>query len=119
MSKCDSCNGFSNSVYILEAEGGPIPDRAVIGVRIKLCSSCHLRPERLYIVNRLCAEVLVPPSYWFGRASAWSSTIRVVRSPRGQRIPRFWYEPEIYSSGSWNETGPEPARALDEDGRSL
>lgn len=103
MIKCNACEAFSADVHILEAEGGPMPDRGVIAVRIKICNSCYSRPERSQLLSRLCADILVPPSYWFGRNTAWSSTIRVVRSPRGQRPPRFWYEPESHPLGYWNQ----------------
>jgi hypothetical protein len=102
MPKCDACEAVSSDTHVLEAEGGPMMDRGVVAVRIRLCSPCHARPERSAVLNRLCAEVLVPPSYWFSRAHVWSSTLRMVRSPRGQRAPmiHFWYEPEIYAPGS-------------------
>jgi hypothetical protein len=100
MNKCCVCGVLSNDVHVLEAEGGPTPDREIIAVRIKICSSCYSRPDRSQLITHLCAEVLVPPSYWFGRTIAWSSAIRMVRSPRGQRAPRFWYEPEVRALGS-------------------
>jgi hypothetical protein len=106
MLKCNACGAISGDVRILEAEGGPVPDRAVIAVRIKICDSCYSRPERSQLLSRLCADILVPPSYWFGRNIAWSSAIRVVRSPRGQRAPRFWYEPEAHPLGYWSRARP-------------
>ncbi|HLK87743.1 MAG TPA: hypothetical protein VKT27_14670 [Candidatus Binataceae bacterium] len=104
MNKCDACEAISGDVHILEAEGGPMPDRGVIAVRIRICNSCYSRPERSQMLSKLCGDILVPPSYWFGRSLAWSSAIRVVRSPRGQRAPRFWYEPETHPLGYWNQT---------------
>src|ERR1700740_289574 len=106
MLKCNACGAISGDVRILEAEGGPVPDRAVIAVRIKICDSCYSRPERSQLLSRLCADILVPPSYWFGRNIAWSSAIRMVRSPRGQRAPRFWYEPEAHPLGYWSQARP-------------
>jgi len=99
MLKCNACGAVSGDVHILEAEGGPMPDRGVVAVRIKICNSCYSRPDRSQLLSQLCADILVPPSYWFGRNIAWSSAIRVVRSPRGQRAPRFWYEPEAHPLG--------------------
>ncbi|MGA8567948.1 MAG: hypothetical protein WB580_09180 [Candidatus Binataceae bacterium] len=106
MLKCNACGAVSGDVHILEAEGGPMPDRGVIAVRIKICNSCYSRPERSQLLAQLCADILVPPSYWFGRNIAWSSAIRVVRSPRGQRAPRFWYEPEAHPLGYWSQSRP-------------
>jgi hypothetical protein len=106
MLKCNACGAISGDVHILEAEGGPMPDRGVIAVRIKICNSCYSRPERSQLLAQLCADILVPPSYWFGRNIAWSSAIRVVRSPRGQRAPRFWYEPEAHPLGYWSQSRP-------------
>ena len=107
MLKCNACGAISADVHILEAEGGPMPDRGVVAVRIKICNSCYSRPERLQLLSQRSADILVPPSYWFGRNIAWSSAIRVVRSPRGQRAPRFSYQPEAHPLGYW--TGPSPA----------
>lgn len=106
MIKCSACGALSTDVHVLEAEGGPMPDRAVIAVRIRLCNPCFSRPERSQLVTRLCAEILVPPSYWFGRTITWSSAIRMVRSPHGQRAPRFWYEPESRALGTWTQNRP-------------
>jgi hypothetical protein len=106
MLKCSACGALSNDVHVLEAEGGPMPDRGVVAVRIKICNSCYSRPERSQLLTRLFAEILVAPSYWFGRTMAWSSTIRMVRSPRGQRAPRFWYEPEAHPLSPWNQVRP-------------
>jgi hypothetical protein len=92
--KCSSCRSLSNDVHVLEVEGGPIPDRGVIAVRLRICNSCYSRPDKSQMITELCAEILVPPSYWSGRTITWSSSIRMVRSPYGQRGPRFSYEPE-------------------------
>jgi hypothetical protein len=92
--KCSACNALSNDVHVLEAEAGPVPDRAIIAVRLRLCNSCYSRPDKSQMIAQLCAEIFVPPPYWSGRAITWSSSIRTVRSPYGQRSPRFWYEPE-------------------------
>ena len=108
MARCDACGAVSPDAHVLEAEGGPTTDRGVVAVRVGLCNSCYSQPERGQIVNRLCAEVLVPPPYWFGRPGAWSSTIREVRYPRRHRIhlPHFLYEA---ASPSIRQTRPEPA----------
>ena len=106
MLKCNACGALSSDVHVLEAEGGPMPDRGVVAVRIKICNPCYSRPERSQLLTRLFAEILVAPSYWFGRTIAWSSTIRMVRSPHGQRAPRFWYEPEAHPLNPWNQTRP-------------
>ena len=103
MLKCNVCGVVSVDVHILEAEGGPAPDRGVVAARIKICNSCYSRPERSKMLALLCGDILVPPSYWFSRNIAWSSAIRVVRSPRGQRSPRFWYEPEAHPLGYWSQ----------------
>ena len=100
--KCDLCKSLSNDVHVLEAEGGPMPDRGVIAVRLKICNSCYSRPDKSHLVTQLCAEILVPTSYWFGRTIAWSSSIRMVRSPYGQRAPRFSYELEAPTHGTWD-----------------
>ena len=92
--KCSACTALSNDVHVLEAEGGPAPDRAIIAIRLRICNSCYSRPDKSQIISQLCAEIFMPPSYWSGRAITWSSSIRMVRSPYGQRSPRFWYEPE-------------------------
>ena len=104
MLKCNVCGALSSDVHVLEAEGGPMPDRGVIAVRIRICNSCYSRPERSQLLTRLCAEILVPPPYWFGRTIAWSSAIRMVRSPHGQRAPRFWYEPETRPLSLWDQS---------------
>ena len=75
MHKCNACGALSSDVHVLEAEGGPMPDRGVVAVRIKICNSCYSRPERSQLLTRLFAEILVAPAYWFGRTIAWSSTI--------------------------------------------
>jgi hypothetical protein len=108
MARCDACGALSLDAHVLEVEGGPTTDRGVVAVRIGLCGSCYFRPERGEIVNRLCAEVLVPPPYWFDRPSAWSSTIREVRSPRGRRthLLHFLYEAVPFSIKT---AGPKPA----------
>lgn len=100
MARCDACGALALNAHVLEVEGGPTSDRGVVAVRISLCGPCYLRPERGKIVNRLCAEVFVPPPYWFDRPSAWSSTIREVRSPRGQRahLFHFLYEAAPFST---------------------
>lgn len=100
MARCDACGALTPDAHVLEVEGGPTSGRGVVAVRIGLCGSCYLRPERGQIVNRLCAEVLVPPPYWFDRPSAWSSTIREVRSPRGRRthLFHFLYEAAPFST---------------------
>jgi len=92
--KCSSCHSLSNDVHVLEVEGGPMPDRGVIATRLRICNSCYSRPDKSQVITQLCGEILVPPSYWSGRSIAWSSSIRMVRSPYGQHGPRFWYEPE-------------------------
>jgi hypothetical protein len=99
--KCCACGVLSNDVHVLEAEGGPMPNRGVVALRIRVCSSCFSRPDGSQMITRLCEEIFVPPSYWFGRTIAWSSTIRMVRSPYGQRAPRFSYEPEARAFGTW------------------
>jgi hypothetical protein len=111
MLKCSACGALSSDVHVLEAEGGPMPDRGVIAVRIRICNSCYSRPERSQLLTRLCAEILVPPAYWFGRTVAWSSAIRMVRSSHGQRAPRFWYEPE--TSPRSIEPGPAEWKIVD------
>jgi hypothetical protein len=98
--KCCACGTLSNDVHVLEAEGGPMPNRGVIAVRVRICNSCYSRPDGSQLITRLCAETFVPPSYWFGRTIAWSSTVRMVRSPHGQRPPRFSYEPDA-PLGTW------------------
>ena len=42
----------------LEAEGGPMPDRGVMAVRLKICNSCYSRPDKSQLVIQLCAEIL-------------------------------------------------------------
>ena len=111
MLKCDACGTTSSDIYILEAEGGPVPDRGVIAVRIRICNSCYSLPERCQLLSRLCSDILVPPSYWFGRNVAWASAIRVVRSPRNNRAPRFWYEPQGPPFGYWGHARPVVAGA--------
>ena len=101
MLKCSVCGVLASDVHVLEAEGGPAPDRGVIAVRLRICNSCYLRSDKSQLITQLCAEILVPPSYWFGRTIAWSSSIRMVRSPYGQRGPRFWYEPEARALSAW------------------
>lgn len=86
-----------------------MPDRGVVAFRTKVCNSCYSRPERSQLLNQLFAEILVPPSYWLGRTIAWSSAIRMVRSPHAQRAPRFWYEPVAHPLSPWSQTRPAPA----------
>jgi hypothetical protein len=95
--KCSACHSLSNDVHVLEAEGGPMPDRAVIAVRLRICNSCYSRPDKSQMITQLCGEIFVPPSYWSGRTITWSSSIRMVRSPYGQRSPRFWYQPDTFA----------------------
>jgi hypothetical protein len=102
MLKCNACGAISADVHILEAEGGPMPDRGVGAVRIKICNSCYSRPESSN--DALCADILslLPVVCRISLSSA----IRVVRSPRGQRAPRFWYEPEAHPLGYWSRAQP-------------
>jgi hypothetical protein len=99
--KCSACNSLSNDVHVLEAEGGPMPDRGVVALRLRICNSCYSRPDKSQTIARLCAEIFMPPSYWSGRAITWSSAVRVVRSPCGQHSPRFWYEPGARAAAAW------------------
>jgi len=92
--KCSACTALSNDVHVLEAEGGPAPDRAIIAIRLRICNSCYSRPDKSQMISQLCTEIFMPPSYWSGRAITWSSSIRMVRSPYGQRSRHFWHEPE-------------------------
>ena len=99
--KCSACRSLSNDVHVLEVEGGPMPDRGVIALRLWICNSCYTRSDNSQTIAQLCAEILVPPSYWFGRTITWSSSIRMIRSPYGQHGPRFWYEPEVRAVAAW------------------
>ena len=99
--KCSTCRSLSNDVHVVEVEGGPMPDRGVIAMRLRICNSCYSRSDKSQMITQLCADIFVPPPYWSGRTITWSSSIRTVRSPFGQRGPRFWYEPEARVVVAW------------------
>ena len=99
MLKCNACGAVSGDFHILEAEGGPMPDRGVVAVRIKICNSCYFTAGKIAAAPQLCADILVPPSY-----NGLAAT-----SPG--RPPFAWFVRRAVSGLRASGTSPRPIRS--------